>query len=198
MYTEINLKLKNEKDEIVFSKPFNTDSSAEVISDVVNQIKEHYQLVGFDDYLPTDIVNDLIKYVRCEPCDSWEQVYANHARYLAEGYEGTILRNDTPYEWKRTDNLLKIKDMQSMDCIYSSINEGTGKAKGMMGSITVIQENGVECEVGTGFTDEMRKEFWDAGIMLAGRTVEIKYQELSPDGCMRFPVFIRMRPDKDD
>lgn len=140
--------------------------------------------------------NPLIKYVRCITCDNWEAVYAAHAQFIAEGYEGTILRMNTPYEWKRTDNLMKLKDMLSMDCKVVGITEGNGKYKGMMGNLVLEQENKQICEVGTGFTDEMREDFWKNKKKVLKEIVEIKYQELSKDGIMRFPVFLRFRDDK--
>jgi len=139
----------------------------------------------------------LIKVVETVECNSWEEVYAAHARFIEEGYEGTILRLNKPYEFKRTDNLIKIKDMLSQDCIIKQVIEGKGKYAGIMGAIKVLQEDGQTlCEVGTGFSDEARTNFWNNRSELIGTQVEIKYQELTPDGVMRFPVFLRFRNDK--
>lgn len=130
-------------------------------------------------------------------CDSWEEVHAAHSKFCKEGYEGTIVRLNAIYEFKRTDSLMKIKDMLSQDCVIHQVIKGKGKYANAMGKIKVLQEDGQTlCEVGTGFSDSMREDFWYNKDNIAGKTVEIKYQELTPDGVMRFPVFIRFRDDK--
>jgi len=141
----------------------------------------------------------LIKVVETIRCESWEEVYAAHEVFKEQGYEGTIVRLNKCYEFKRTDSLMKIKEMLSQDCRIGQVIRGKGKNKEIMGAIRVIQEDGqTMCEVGTGFTDEMRVSFWDKKDELIDKVVEIKYQELTPDGVMRFPVFLRFREDKDE
>lgn len=141
----------------------------------------------------------VFEFVITRPCNSWAEVYEAHDEYLAMGYEGTIVRLNKMYEFKRTDSLMKIKEMKSQDCIIQQVIRGKGKHNEVMGAIKVLQEDGqTMCEVGTGFTDQMRKDFWDNQEDLRFKTVEIKYQELTPDGVLRFPVFLRFREDKDD
>ena len=115
--------------------------------------------------------------------------------YETSGYEGAMLisKHEPYYLGRKTNKLLKIKTMQTQDCIVKGTVEGNNKYEKMLGSLVVEQENGKICEVGTGFTDEMRQEFWDNKIELQERICEVKYQELTPDGIMRFPVFLRWR-----
>ena len=129
-------------------------------------------------------------------CHSWEEVYEYHAQFLNQGYEGTMVRANEFYQFKRTDFLAKIKEMQSMDCKVIGIEEGRNSLKDSMGHLIVRQENGHECGVGSGFSIDCRKEIWDNEDLYIGRIVEIKYQELTKDGIMRFPVFLRWRDDK--
>ena len=126
-----------------------------------------------------------------------DEAYTYHQTFCDQGFEGTMLKMDTPYEWDRTENLLKIKDMRSMDCFIIGFEEGAGNFKGTLGRINVLQENEAECGVGSGFTIDERNEFWKNRNELAGRVVEIQYQELSKDGVMRFPVYKRFRDDKE-
>ena len=141
--------------------------------------------------------NQPLEKVETFRCSSWEEVYERHEQFKEAGFEGTIVRLNKPYEFKRTDSLMKIKDMLSQDCVVHQIVPGRGKYKNVMGAIKVIQEDGQTlCEVGTGFTDQMREDFKINAEEIEGQTVEIKYQELTPDGVMRFPVFMRFRDDK--
>jgi DNA ligase-1 len=88
---------------------------------------------------------------------------------------------------------MKFKTMHSMDCRVIGLYEGEGKHAGRMGGLKLIQENDIGCDVGSGFTDEDRAAIWDNHSLAVGRIAEIKYQELTPDGVMRFPVFLRWR-----
>lgn len=141
--------------------------------------------------------HDLIRIVPTYKCNNWDDIKRYHKQFKEEGYEGSIIRMNVGYNWGRSDDLLKMKDMLSMDCKILSVEGGSGKYEDMMGALSVNQENNISCCVGTGFTDKMRKEFWEARDELIGKIIEIKYQELSPDGVMRFPVFIRFRDDKE-
>ena len=58
-------------------------------------------------------------------------------------------------------------------------------------------KNGGEVHVGSGFTDIEREELWNRQSELTGRMIEVKYQEKTQDGSLRFPVFMRFRPDKE-
>ena len=138
----------------------------------------------------------LLKTVETLKCDNWEEVYTIHERFLKEGYEGTMVRANKPYQFKRTDYLAKIKEMLSMDCEVIDVIEGRNSLVGSMGHLVVKQENDVECGVGSGFTQACRQEIFDQEDMFVGRIAEIKYQELTKDGVMRFPVFVRWRDDK--
>ena len=52
-------------------------------------------------------------------------------------------------------------------------------------------------EVGSGFTDEQREEFWKYKDKYIGFVAEIKYQNASKNS-IRFPVFMRLRLDKEE
>ena len=118
--------------------------------------------------------------------------------YTEEGFEGAMyLPADCVYYLGRKSNkLMKFKTMLSMDCKVTSLYEGINKYEGMMGGITLVQENGINCDCGSGFNDMQRSTFWNDQSNVIDKTVEIKYQELTPDGVMRFPIFMRFRHDK--
>lgn len=119
-------------------------------------------------------------------------------KYVAEGFEGIMVKNPNAYyECKRSKNWLKVKPVNEMDCEIVNLAEGEGKNIGKLGAIVVKQENGAICSVGSGFTDAQRDELWANKEALKGQIVEVQYQELSTgEQVMRFPVFYRLRPDK--
>jgi DNA ligase-1 len=118
-------------------------------------------------------------------------------QYLSQGLEGAMALPNIPYYLgKKTNRLMKFKTMHSQDCRVVGLYEGEGKHEGRMGGLKLIQENGLACDVGSGFTDDDRIAIWNDPSCAVGRTAEIKFQELTPDGVMRFPVFMRWRNEK--
>lgn len=130
---------------------------------------------------------------------SADDAYKFEAECMEQGYEGAMLLPDIPYYLgKKSNKLLKLKTMQSQDCRIVGLYEGEAGSRndGVMGGVDLIQENGVACRCGSGFTDSDREYMWNNKAEFIGKIAEIKYQELTEDGVMRFPVFLRWRNDK--
>ena len=116
---------------------------------------------------------------------------------IQNGWEGTMCRNaDSPYEYKRTTNLLKIKEMHDMELQLMDMEEGTGKHEGRLGAFWV-DYNGYRVQVGSGFTDEQREEYWNNKDKYIGQFVKVQYFEetINQQGekSLRFPVFKSFR-----
>ncbi|WP_374335578.1 hypothetical protein [Methyloversatilis sp.] len=121
-------------------------------------------------------------------------IHSLYETFRANGLEGVIVKNTSGlYERKRSTNWLKIKAEESVDVRVIGWERGTGKFEGLIGAL-VVDFNGVEVRVGSGLTDDMRKE--DPSLFI-GRLVEIEYHEVTPDGSLRHPRFKRFRDDKD-
>jgi DNA ligase-1 len=130
---------------------------------------------------------------------SSEDAYKFEAECMALGYEGAMLLPDIPYYLgKKSNKLLKLKTMKSQDCRIVDLYEGEAGSRndGVMGGVDLVQENGVTCRCGSGFTDADRSYMWNNRAEFIGKIAEIKYQELTEDRVMRFPVFLRWRNDK--
>jgi DNA ligase-1 len=140
-------------------------------------------------------VNDAVVHlVDGEWVQTLEEVTKRTDAFVAEGYEGSILKRDVPYEPGRSRSMLKVKPMETIDAEVVDVVEGKGKYKGMLGVI-VVKHGDVTSEVGTGFDDATRLQLWLNKPI--GRIAECKYQNLTEDGRMRFPVFMGFRPDKE-
>ena len=120
--------------------------------------------------------------------------------YISRGYEGVMALPNIPYfKGKKSNKLMKFKTMVSQDCEVVGVYEGEAgtKYEGLLGGLQLLQEDGVtRCDVGSGFSDKDRYDIWNNPSIAIGRKAEIKYQELTPDGVMRFPIFVRWRDDK--
>lgn len=115
-------------------------------------------------------------------------------------WEGIILNLDTPYECKRTKNLIKVKKFYSVDLKCTGVEEGTGRNKGTLGAL-VCDYKGNKVHIGSGFSDENRKRIWQHPENVIGKIITIKYKEetKNKDGgiSIQFPVFETVRFDKD-
>jgi len=105
-----------------------------------------------------------------------------------------------PYEFKRTNFLLKVKKMSTLDLEVVGYEEGSGRLAGTLGAIHVRYKNGNIVKVGSGFSDELRALIWLEPSDFVGKIVEVQYFEetTNADGgiSLRFPIFKDFRPDK--
>jgi hypothetical protein len=106
--------------------------------------------------------------------------------------EGIMLRKaHSHYEHGRSHSLLKVKYFHDEEALVTGKENGNGRCQNMMGKLHCKLPNGVQFKVGTGFNDMMRKN-----PPKNGTVITLKYQELSDKGNPRFPVFVRICPDK--
>jgi DNA ligase-1 len=120
---------------------------------------------------------------------------------VSNGEEGIMLNiYDAPYEFKRTNNLLKCKKMDTLDLEVIGFEEGSGRLAGTLGAVLVRYKNNNVVKVGSGFSDSMRSEIWVNQSDWLGRIAEISYFEESFNASggvsLRFPIFKNFREDK--
>jgi DNA ligase-1 len=116
------------------------------------------------------------------------------------GGEGIMLNTfEGCYELKRSNSLLKVKYVESMDLKVVDIQEGTGKYEGMLGAL-VVDYKGYRVGVGSGFSDEERRRFWDNPEEIIGKTIEVDTFGESKDQLgnvsLNCPIFRGVRYDK--
>lgn len=108
---------------------------------------------------------------------------------------------DAPYQKKRTNDILKVKKMQTMDLRVVDLFEGKGNFKGTLGGV-VVNFKGNQVGVGSGFSNDQRNDFWQHPEKIFGKIVEVQYFEESKDKTgkpsLRFPVFKQVRTDKNE
>lgn len=121
-------------------------------------------------------------------------------KFTANGSEGIMLNLDEPYEFKRTENLIKVKKMYTQDLRVIDIEEGSGQNRGKLGNV-IVDYKGYRVGVGSGFSKEQREYFWQHPEEIVGKIVEVKaFEETTNKNgtkSLRFPVFQRIRKDKD-
>lgn len=142
---------------------------------------------------------------------SHDEIRAYYDKFRQKGLEGAIVKPlQGTYFKKRSHNWMKMKNQETEDLIVKDAFEGTGKYEGQLGGI-ICDRAGVEVRVGGGFTDLERVELWehyqqdleygpsgDGSHLLIGRMAEVEFHEVTPDGSLRHPRFMRWRDDKYD
>lgn len=116
--------------------------------------------------------------------------------------EGLMLIRDEKYKCKRHAGILKVKRFFFSDVRIIGYEEGEGKHAGRLGAF-IINFKGNEVNVGSGYTDAQREEFWANRDSYIGKILEVKYKEETKNKkdnkiSLQFPTFSRMRPDKDE
>ena len=120
---------------------------------------------------------------------------------IARKQEGVMINIcDAKYDFKRTNSLLKVKKMNTLDLQIIGFEEGSGRLTGTLGAILVRYKDGNVVKVGSGFTDGLREEIWKNQGKYLDTICEIQYFEptTNQDGgeSLRFPIFKDFRTDK--
>jgi DNA ligase-1 len=118
---------------------------------------------------------------------------------IEKGFEGIMIKDpNAMYECKRSASWLKMKPFIEVSLTVLETEEGTGKNLGKMGALVCEgTEDGklIKVNVGSGFTDEDRDEFWSCKV--DGQVVEVRADAITQnqDGTysLRFPRFLRFR-----
>ena len=122
-------------------------------------------------------------------------------KMVAEGYEGIMIKDiDSPYECKRSTAWLKMKPFIEVSLEVKDIEEGTGRNEGRLGAFIcegVDDGKNIKVNVGSGFSDDNRDEFWNGRDTIPGQIVEVRADAITQnqDGTysLRFPRFLRFR-----
>ena len=157
--------------------------------------------------------------------NSLEELYKFEEDCLAKGYEGVMLRYpNAPYKNGRSTvkegALLKLKRFSDseayilgMEPLLRNHNEPTKNALGhtersshiynkvaddLLGALNVKDiHTGIEFSIGSGFTEEQRREIWNKQVELIGSIVKYKYFEVGVKDKPRFPIFLGFRDKRD-
>lgn len=144
-----------------------------------------------------------------------EQIKIESEEHFAElikiandnNWEGLIIRKNIPYEGKRSNNLLKVKKMQ--DAEYKVIDVEFGpfriiedKKETTIETLSAvkIEHKGGIVSVGSGYTLEERKEYYEHPERIIDKIITVQYFEETIDQngkySLRFPVFKYNHGDK--
>lgn len=128
----------------------------------------------------------------------------NHFNNLLEearekDWEGLILRKNTIYKGKRSNDLLKVKDFFDAEYVVDSIETGPFRIieNGIETTIetlssVLITHKGNIVNVGSGFSLNQRKAIFENPSLIIGKTITVKYFEETTNEkggiSLRFPT----------
>lgn len=117
---------------------------------------------------------------------------------LASGFEGVMFKDVEGYyaEGQRSKGWLKLKKIETYDCIICGYTPGKGQLEGSAGALLVRTPWDTMVRVSAGLPLDFRQSLYDTPQKYVGLTVELECQEITPAGSMRHPTFISLRLDK--
>ena len=132
-----------------------------------------------------------VKHVDTISINSDNQASREHLINLNGGYEGSIVRLDTPYQCRRSHSLRKFKDFSDAEANIVGYEEGKGKRTGTLGKFIMQDDDGNQfgCPPGKGHN------YKDLALMLVniheymGQRATFTYFEKTKAGSYRHPLF---------
>ncbi|OIO69872.1 MAG: DNA ligase [Zetaproteobacteria bacterium CG_4_9_14_3_um_filter_49_83] len=133
--------------------------------------------------------SDYAQVLKQEVCADTAHLNKRLKEIEALGGEGLMLRRpESLYLAGRTHDLLKVKTYLDSEAVVVKHVSGTGKNAGRLGALLVRLPNGIEFNIGSGFSDMERDN-----PPPIGSSITFKYYGLTHNGVPRFASFLRIR-----
>ena len=145
-----------------------------------------------DNLTVSDIYSACVKYVPTYRVHKHEEALnMHHDAFLADGYEGSILRLNGLYKHGRSYDLMKFKDFSDAEATIVGYELGKGKRTGTLGKFMMLDDEGVTfgCPPGKGYN------YKDLANMLKnindyiGKRATFTYFQRTNAGSYRHPLF---------
>jgi DNA ligase-1 len=159
--------------------------------------ERYYKYKDYLDFTPCEFID----VVEQTTIDSEEDLLNRAAKAVEMGWEGLIIRKDVGYEGKRTNNLLKVKQMHDAEYIVENIESGLfriiSKETGLeieeeMLARVNVKHKGFNVGVGSGFSIAERQYYFKWPEKIIGKEITVRYFEETADQngdlSLRFPV----------
>ena len=142
--------------------------------------------------------NELIGVLYQERCT--DHIFSEMmAKSKANDWEGLMLRKDTQYKGKRSNDILKVKQMFDDEYVvvdlendYHRVIVGGQEVEEMMLKNVIIEHKGNRVQVGSGFSHEQRRHYFENPDEILGKQITVQYFEETTNKngthSLRFPV----------
>ena len=133
-------------------------------------------------HIDQELRGERIPYCRWVPthvCQVEAEVWQHYDALLAAGHEGAIVRYpDSPYEHKRTKQIIKLKPCHDAEAEILAVTEGTGNWTGT-GKVFTLRWNGKEFDATLKGNMEQGRQVLTEKHQWIGRTVTFLYTSLT-------------------
>jgi ATP-dependent DNA ligase len=100
---------------------------------------------------------------------------------------------DSPYEFKRSKNLLKRKRFSEGEFAILAVTEGEGNKTGWAASMSFKMPDGSAFNSNVKGPEAHLRKLWARRASLIGKQATVRYFNLTPDGVPRFPYVVGIR-----
>ena len=200
-----NHKLRNDFEKIVSlvrkQKPTEEDrrNAQHLIQfhcyDYIETVMDKPYSYRADQLVCADFYDASIRFVETNLVNSKESAQLRHQYNLNNGYEGSILRLDKPYQQKRSYNLQKFKDFNDTEATIVGYEIGKGKREGTLGKFLMQDDDGIEfgCPPGKGYNYKDLADILNNIHDYIGKRATFTYFERTQYGSYRHPLFKTVR-----
>lgn len=136
----------------------------------------------------------IIRVCPVEYVDSEEELDSLYIWWIERGYEGQMIRLNTPYDHKRSNTLMKRKEFFTEEYKVLRVEEGAGNWSGCVKRFVFEMPDGQKTkggddpEAGVRGTQEILRELWESGKTPDWCTV--RHLGMTPHGVPRGPVVV--------
>ena len=148
-----------------------------------------------DNLICSDIYCWSVQHVKTNRVRFYDEAKAFHNLNLKNGYEGSILRTNTPYKHGRSWGLMKFKDFHDAEATIVDYQEGKGKRTGTIGKFIMQDDDGniFGCPPGKGYNYTDLKWMLKDIHKYMGQKATFTYFERTKAGSYRHPLFKTLR-----
>lgn len=156
------------------------------------------RMMFLSDLLTMNPIAKTIVMVPTISCDDEDTLDKSYQAFLADGYEGLMIRKpNSKYEQKRSNNLLKRKPLyeeggNDTELEIVEIEEGNGNWAGKAKAVVLKMKDGRTCRASIKGTMLYAEQVLKNKTKYVGKLATIQYQNLTPDGMPRFPICIEL------
>lgn len=115
------------------------------------------------------------------------------------GWEGLMLRKNTTYQGKRSNDILKVKKFHDAEYVVVDLENAVNRVivegkevDELMLKNVVIEHKGNRVQVGSGFSHEQKRYYYENPDQILGKTITVQYFETTKNDkgeeSLRFPV----------
>ena len=163
--------------------------------DYVETVMNESYSYRMDQLCTSDMYSDSVKHVPTYLIKDDAHAKVSHEINLADGYEGSILRLDTPYQCKRSYSLQKFKDFHDTEATIVGYEAGKGKREGTLGKFLMQDDDGIKfgCPPGKGYNYTDLANIINNIHDYMGKRATFTYFERTKAGSYRHPLFKTLR-----